>query len=74
MSTVRDEKLLKKIGLKVRTLRIDKNWSQQQLANNAEIELSQISRIELGKSDASISTLSAIAKALKIKLADLFDL
>ena len=73
MSNVRDEKLLKKLGLRIRTLRIDKDLSQQQLANNAEIELSQISRIELGKSDASISTLSAIAKALKLKLVDLFD-
>ena len=52
---------------------IDKNWSKQELANNTEIELSKISRIELGKSDASISTPPAIAKALKIKLADLFD-
>lgn len=73
MSNVRDEKLIKKIGLHVRTLRNEKKLSQQELANLADIELSQVSRIELGKSDASISTLSAIAKALKIKLVELFD-
>lgn len=68
---VRDEILLKKIGDRISEKRKEQNLSQGQLAFEAGLPLMQISRIERGKVNSSISTLSAIAKALEIPL-DIF--
>jgi transcriptional regulator with XRE-family HTH domain len=70
---VRDEKLLKKLGKRISMLRKAQEISQSQLAFEASLPLMQISRIERGVVNSSISTLSAIAKALDISLKDLFD-
>jgi transcriptional regulator with XRE-family HTH domain len=70
---IRDKKLMKKFGAHLRMVRIDAGLSQPQLANKAGIELSQISRIELGKTDPTMSTVSIIAKALGITLSELVN-
>lgn len=44
-----------------------------ELAFQAEIEYSQLSRIERGEINTSISVVNAIAKALNISPKDLFD-
>lgn len=73
MKQVRDDELLKKLGGAISLLRKAQNLSQAQLAFEAGIPLMQISRIERGVVNSSISTLSAISKALDISLKDLFD-
>lgn len=45
----------------------------QQLANQADIELSQIYRIETGKINPKLSTVFMIAKAFEIKPEELFN-
>ena len=68
-----DKKLIaKNIGATLNRLRIDKNLSMQQLATLAEIEKSQIYRIENGKVDVRISTLYLLAEALKIEVTEFF--
>jgi predicted transcriptional regulator len=39
-------------------------WSQQQLADKAIVSLNAVTRLEKGKVDTRLSTLSAIEKAL----------
>lgn len=73
MSRVRDDELLKKTGNRISLFRKKQNLSQSQLAFEAGLPLMQISRIERGVINSSISTLSAIANALDISLKDLFD-
>lgn len=73
MIHIKDEELIKKFGKAVRAKRLSKNLSQQALANNAEVELSQIYRIEHGKINPTLSTINAIANALEIPLKNLFD-
>ena len=46
--------------------------TQEELANEANLEISQINRIELGKINTSISQASIIAKALKLDMVELF--
>ena len=48
-----------------------KNVSQETLANECEIDYSQINRMELGKVNFSVSYLSKIAGALNINPKDL---
>ena len=69
----RDDKFIKKFGLKLRELRKAKGISQEQLAGDTGFELSQIGRIERGEINTSISHVAAIAKAIKIKTEELFQ-
>ena len=69
----RDEKFIKKFGLRLRELRKAKGFSQEELAGETGFELSQIGRIERGEINTSISHVVAIAKALKIKAEELFQ-
>ncbi len=68
-----DKKLIaKNIGATLRKLRVDKNLSMQQLATLAEIEKSQIFRIENAKVDVRISTLYLLADTLNIEITEFF--
>lgn len=69
----KDDELIKKFGKTVRAKRLEMNLTQQVLANNAEIELSQIYRIEHGKLNPTLSTMDSIAKDLEIPLKNLLD-
>ncbi len=73
MISIRDTELIINFGKRVKQLRTEQNLSQQLLANKAEIELSQIFRIEKGKTNVTLSTIGAIANALDIPIASLFD-
>ena len=73
MISIRDTELIINFGKRLKQLRTEQNLSQQLLANKAEIELSQIFRIEKGKTNVTLSTIGAIANALDISIASLFD-
>ena len=73
MPYYKDEKYIKKFGLNLKAIRKAKGISQEQLAGDTGFEVSQISRIELGKVNTSISHVAAIAKALKVKPEELFQ-
>jgi transcriptional regulator with XRE-family HTH domain len=63
--------LLLKIGKRVRNLRTDRGWSQEELADRSGVNRSYMSRVELGKSDVSLSVLHKIARTLGISLAEM---
>lgn len=56
-NNIRDISLLINFGLKVKELRLKKGLTQEQLAYESEVELSQIHRIEAGKTNLTFSTL-----------------
>lgn len=56
----------------VRRLRNTKNLSQNALANAAGLSLPAIKSLELAKSEPRMRTMQAIAKALNVKLQELF--
>jgi transcriptional regulator with XRE-family HTH domain len=64
---------LLKLGEHIRTIRVSKNITQEQLANEIGAEISQISRIERGIISTSISNLHNISKVLDIPLKELLD-
>lgn len=73
MINIKNKKLISLIGKHIRELRIQQNMSQESLANEADIPLSQIGRIERGETNPTISTLYVISEALNIKLIELID-
>jgi transcriptional regulator with XRE-family HTH domain len=68
----KDIQFLKNFGFRLKELRKQKGISQAQLAFEAEIEISQISRIELGKINTTIETVNLISKILEIPLSEFF--
>lgn len=54
----------KKIGKKVKLLRIEKGWSQEKLALSADLDRTYIPSIEKGERNVSIIVIEKIAKAL----------
>ena len=66
-----DRDLLNKLGANIREIRLAKGISQETLANECEVDYSQINRMELGKVNFSVSWLSKIATALNVKIKDL---
>jgi transcriptional regulator with XRE-family HTH domain len=66
--------LQKIIGERIREIRESKGISQQDLAAACNFEKSNMSRIEAGKTNFTISTLYKISMALDVKLAELVDI
>ncbi|MFV5700250.1 helix-turn-helix domain-containing protein [Flavobacterium sp. XS2P12] len=64
--------ILISFGGNLRQLRLAKGLTQEQLANELGVEISQISRIERGVINTSITTLYAISKALEIDVSEFF--
>jgi transcriptional regulator with XRE-family HTH domain len=60
----KDEEFLKQIGNKIRAARTALNMSIEELANECEVDYSQIQRMELGKVNFNVSYLTKVAKAL----------
>lgn len=66
------DKVLKKLGERIRELRKWRGLSQEKLAAKAGLHFTYIGDIERGKRNVAIENVSKIAKALEIELADLF--
>jgi transcriptional regulator with XRE-family HTH domain len=70
---LRDQHGLQQFGLRLRHLRTAKGFTQESLAAAAEIEFSQIGRIERGIINTSLSTVFVLARTLQIDVRELFD-
>jgi transcriptional regulator with XRE-family HTH domain len=71
---IRNERLIVAFGERVRTLRQQKGLTIEKLAALADIEYRQLSDVERGKNNPTISTVYAIAKGLDIKFSELMQL
>ena len=70
---VKNIKFMKAFGKNLKALRNNANLSQEDLANDCDISISQIGRIERGEINTTISTLFVLSKALNIEVKNLFD-
>lgn len=73
MIKIKNYEAIKAFGQRVRNLRTSKKLSQEELANLAEIPLSQVGRIERGEVNVTISTIYALANALENPISELFN-
>lgn len=65
--------IFKKIGLKVKMLRIERKISQQDLAASCNFEKSNLARIESGRTNPTVATLLKICQVLDVPIGQLFD-
>lgn len=68
-----EQLFLSKFGNRLREIRLAKNLSQEMLANDADIPINQVGRIERAEISTSLNTVYKIAKALEIDIKELFD-
>ncbi len=57
--------------MRLRQLRADRGITQEALAKKAGLSRVYIARLELGQQDPTLGTLTKLAKALKVKVAEL---
>lgn len=59
------------LGKRIRALRQGRGWTQEQLAEYANLHVSYIVLLEKGANRATIETLDKLAKAFGLSIADL---
>ena len=70
----KQEKLfVEKFGENLKQIRMSKGLSQEMLANDANIPINQIGRIERAEISTSLTTIYKIMIALEVKIDDLFN-
>ena len=57
--------------MRLKALRAERSLSQKALAKKVGVSREYIARLETGKHDPSLSTLNQLARALKIRVAEL---
>lgn len=67
-----ENKTLKKIGKRIQELREMQNLSQQDFAAKINYDKSNMSRLEAGKTNMTVTTLEKVSKALNVELIELF--
>ncbi|MFZ5555009.1 MAG: helix-turn-helix domain-containing protein [Bacteroidota bacterium] len=72
MINIKDDNGLKKTGEHLKKLRKQYKLSGEELAYRSNISHSQITRIESGNQNPTLSTLISICKGLNISLEDFF--
>lgn len=72
MDYLTEKEFIIAFGKNLKKIRKDKGFTQEQLANDLDIEISQISRIERGIINTSIGNVNAIARILKVDIRELF--
>jgi transcriptional regulator with XRE-family HTH domain len=67
-----EDSLQIKVGKRIQEIRIEKNISQQDLAAKCNFEKSNMSRLEAGRANATLSTIEIVANALEVDVVELF--
>ncbi len=66
-------KILQNLGQRLRTLRMERELTQEQLAALVRIHPTYVGKLEAGKCNLSIKMLFRISRALKVTLYDIFE-
>lgn len=70
--SIKNKEFIFAFGENLKKMRIEAGLSQENLANDADIPLSQVGRIERGEINTTISTVYALATALNTNAAEMF--
>lgn len=66
------EEIANQLGHKIRTLRIERNMTMEELALESGMDYSQLSRIERGKINTSVYQIYMISKVLNVPIHSVF--
>ena len=71
MTASHAETILQSIGANVRRLRLERGWTQTELAEASELKERWVQTLETGTANPTIKVLVAVADALGVETADL---
>jgi transcriptional regulator with XRE-family HTH domain len=57
----------------LRRLRLQRGLSQERLAHSADLNMTHVAKIERSEREPGVRTVSKLAKALDVSVAELFD-
>ncbi len=64
----------KRLSQMLRTLREEKGWTQEELAEKASVERSYLTKLETGdKVNPSLAVLKRLAKSLRVPVTELLE-
>lgn len=69
----RDEQAIVEFGKKVRDLRLKKKMTIEEFANSVDLHVTQLSRIERGETNVTISYIFLLAEIFKVKPSELLE-
>jgi len=61
------------LGAKVRALRLERDLTQEELADRSRLDGKHVQAIELAATNPTLATLVGLARGLGVRVADLFD-
>lgn len=73
MDHSQEERIIHAFGENLKRLRMEKGLSTRDLADKAEMNLGNLSDLELGKKNPLLTTVYALAEALGVRAADLLS-
>ncbi|MFN8271948.1 MAG: helix-turn-helix transcriptional regulator [Chitinophagaceae bacterium] len=71
MNSTRDDKILKEFGKRLKKYRTTKKLSIRKLSDIADVDFSQIHRIEKGESNPTLTMILTLASALNLTVTEL---
>ena len=69
-----NKELLKRFAKRLKTLRLSKGFTQDELSFRANIARSTLGNIETAQNDVTLSKVNQLAVALEISLSELLDI
>jgi len=69
---MKKSKILRTFARRVKTLRLQKGWTQEELARRADLHRTYIGAIERHERNVSLLNAERIANALRVNVKDLF--
>ncbi|KPU42767.1 anaerobic benzoate catabolism transcriptional regulator [Oxobacter pfennigii] len=64
--------IVKLVGERIRNLRNERNWSQEELAHRANMHRSHLGEIERGETSVTVESIAKIAGAFEMTLEEVF--
>lgn len=71
---MKDEDILFEFGRRIKELRNEKNWSQNELAERANLHKNYIGMVERGERNPSLKNIQLIAQAFDMNISDLLNI
>ena len=65
--------IARELGERLRAYRTQRGWSQEEMAERADLHTTYIGQLERGEKNATIESISKVAAALDISLSKLFE-
>ena len=72
MARLSSARVLRDVGLRVRELRAEHGFTQEQLAERLKVTARWLQSVEAGKENLTLGTLVRIANALKVPMVEFF--